>query len=433
MTPFKSRRKRALTGRIQVPGDKSVSHRALMLSAMAAGVSRIAGLNDGDDVRRTGRAMAALGARVVERDRSAVVEVEGWGERGPGEAAEVVDAGNSGTTARLSLGIMAAARGTSVVTGDGSLSRRPMLRVVAPLRAMGATIDGREHGDRLPLSVRGGSLTGMDHVLPVASAQVKSALLLAGLRATGTTSVTEPLRSRDHTENMLRAAGVEIEIDDNTVTIEGGRCPRANQWQVPGDVSSALFFVAAASLVEGSDLVIERVGLNPTRTGALRVLQMMGADVAAHSTGVASGEPLGDIRVRHSGLTGCHVGAELIPSCVDEIPVLAVVAACAAGETVFEGVGELRVKESDRLTAIVEGLNQLGGEAAISGDDLVIRGPSVLEGGTVDSKGDHRMAMAFAVAGLVSSAAIRVQRWSCVDTSFPGFLDVLGQAQGGTK
>jgi 3-phosphoshikimate 1-carboxyvinyltransferase len=404
-----------------------------MLSAMASGTSTITGMNDGDDVRRTADAISALGARVAGHERSAVVEVEGWGESGPGEAAGVIDAGNSGTTARILLGIMAAGRGTSVVSGDESLSRRPMLRVVAPLRAMGATIDGRAHGDRLPLSVRGGSLNGMDHVLPVASAQVKSALLLAGMHAAGATSVTEPLRSRDHTENMLRASGVEVDVDRYNVTIRGGQRPQPSQWAIPGDVSSALFFVAAASIVEGSDLTLERVGLNPTRTGALQVLRMMGADISIESAGLASGEPTGDIRVRHSELVGCHVGAGLIPSCVDEIPVLAVAAATATGETVFEGVGELRVKESDRLTAIVDGLNHLGGEAAISGDNLVIRGPRSLEGGTVDSQGDHRMAMAFAVAGLVSSATIRVQRWSSVDTSFPGFLDVLGQAQGGVR
>ena len=433
MTPFKSRRRRALTGRIDVPGDKSVSHRAVMLSAMASGTSTITRLNDGDDVRRTALAVSALGARVAGHDRSSVVEVEGWGEGGPGEAAGVIDAGNSGTTARILLGIMAAGRGTSVVSGDESLSRRPMLRVVAPLRAMGATIDGREHGDRLPLSVRGGSLNGMDHVLPVASAQVKSALLLAGMHATGTTSVTEPLRSRDHTENMLRASGVEVDVDRYAVAIRGGQRPQPSEWVIPGDLSSALFFVAAACLVEGSDLTLEGIGLNPTRTGALEVLRMMGADISIDSAGVASGDPIGDIRVRYSGLTGCPVSADLIPSCVDEIPVLAVAATAAAGETVFEGVGELRVKESDRLAAIVNGLNQLGGEAAISGDNLVIRGPRSLDGGTVDSQGDHRMAMAFAVAGLVSTAAIRVQRWSCVDTSFPGFLDVLGQAQGGVR
>ena len=433
MTPFSRRRRRPLTGAVQVPGDKSISHRALMLSAMTAGTSKITGLSDGDDVGRTARAVSALGAGVTDHDRSAVVEVEGWGERGPGEAPGVIDAGNSGTTARLLLGILAAGRGTAVLSGDESLSRRPMLRVVAPLRAMGASIDGREHGDRLPLSVRGAPLNGLDHVLPVASAQVKSALLLAGMHASGVTSVTEPLRSRDHTENMLRAAGVDVDVDGYAVTIRGGQRPQPREWDIPGDVSSALFFVAAASMVEGSDLVLERIGLNPTRTGALQVLLLMGADISIESTGFASGDPVGNIRVRHSELTGCRVGADLIPSCVDEIPVLAIAAAGASGETVFEGVGELRVKESDRLAAIVSGLNQLGGEAAISGDDLVIRGPRSLEGGTVDSQGDHRIAMAFAVAGLVSNASIRVQRWSCVDTSFPGFLDVLGQAQGSVK
>ena len=404
-----------------------------MLSALAPGASMIKGLNDGDDVRRTSTAVSALGATVAGSERSSLVQVEGWGERGPHEPATILDAGNSGTTARLMLGLVAHLDGTAVIAGDESLSSRPMLRVVAPLRSMGATIDGRDHGDRLPLTVRGGRLEGMDHSLTVSSAQVKSALLLAGLRATGTTSVTEPSRSRDHTETMLKAAGVQLEIDELTVRVEGGQSPTPMQWEVPGDLSSAMYLIVAATLVAGSDLTIRDVGLNPTRTGAIGVLQEMGADIVTTERVNTSGEVAGDVRVRSSELTGCRVGADSIPTLIDEIPILAVAASQADGETVFEGVSELRAKESDRLTAIATGLGALGVDTEIAGDDLAVRGPARLEGGVADSLGDHRMAMSFAVAGLISESNIRVDGWSCVQTSFPTFLDVLGSAQGGGK
>lgn len=400
-----------------------------MLGALAHGASTIRGLNDGDDVARTGRALQALGAVVTRDDHSGQVKVEGWGVTGPREPADIIDAGNSGTTARILLGIAAAVSGTTTITGDDTLRRRPMLRVVAPLRAMGAAIDGRDHGDRLPLTVRGAPLVGMDHDLAVASAQVKSALLLAGLRAHGTTSVTEPGRSRDHTERMLTAAGVEVRIDGPTVSVDGGQLVSAVDWEVPGDISSAMYLIVAAVLRDGSELTVANVGLNPTRAGALEVLRAMGADITTSATGSASGDPRGDVFVRASGLRATHVGSDLIPTLIDEIPVLAVAASQAEGETVFEGVGELRAKESDRLTAVVEGLNALGGDAAAEGDRLVVRGPHPLAGGAVASGGDHRMAMAFAIAGLVSAAPVRVSGWSCVETSFPNFLDVLGAAQ----
>lgn len=433
MSPSRIRRTKALTGTIEVPGDKSISHRALMLSALAGGVSTISGLNDGEDVGRTSAALSALGATVVGSVPSALVQVEGWGERGPLEPPSILDAGNSGTTARLLLGLAAHLDGTAVIAGDESLSARPMLRVVAPLRAMGASIVGRDHGDRLPLTVRGGHLAGMDHSLTVSSAQVKSALLLAGLRATGDTSVTEPTVSRDHTENMLRASGVQLDIDSSTVTVHGGQSPAPMSWEVPGDVSSAMYLIVAATVVPGSDLTIRAVGLNPTRTGAISVLQEMGADIVTTERMTTSGEPTGDIRVRFSHLAGHRVEARSIPTLIDEIPILAIAASQAEGETVFEGVSELRAKESDRLTAISTGLGGLGVDTEISGDDLAIRGPVRLRGGVADSLGDHRMAMSFAIAGLISESSIRVDGWSCVQTSFPTFLDVLGSAQGGVK
>lgn len=424
---------RPLTGTIVIPGDKSLSHRALLLSALADGRSTIEGINDGDDVVRTGAAISALGATMGGNQLSSLVQVEGWGDRGPHEPAGVIDAGNSGTTARLLLGVVGRIEGTTVITGDRSLSSRPMLRVVAPLRAMGATIDGRAHGDRLPLSIRGGSLVGMDHSLSIASAQVKSALLLAGLGASGSTTVTEPHRSRDHTENMLRAAGVDISVDATTCSVTGGQRPDAMRWVVPGDISSAMFFVVAAALVGGSDLTISGVGLNPTRSGAVDVLRAMNADISVAVAGDACGEPVGDMMVRASTLHATTVSASAVPSLIDEIPVLAIAASQAEGRTVFEGVGELRAKESDRLTAIAEGLNSLGGDAEVDGDMLVVAGPTPLRGGSIDPLGDHRMAMAFAVAGLISGSTVQVKGWSCVDTSFPTFLDVLGRAQGGRR
>jgi 3-phosphoshikimate 1-carboxyvinyltransferase len=361
------------------------------------------------------------------------VKVEGWADAGPHEPADIIDAGNSGTTARILLGLVAGIDGTTTITGDDTLRGRPMLRVVAPLRAMGAAIEGRAHGDRLPLTVRGAPLQGMDHDLSVASAQVKSALLLAGLRARATTSVTEPGRSRDHTERMLAAAGVEVRTAGPTVSVDGGQPVAAVDWDVPGDISSAMFLIVAALLRAGSELTVTNVGLNPTRTGGLEVLRAMGARIATTETSIAAGDPRGDIVVTASDLQATTVGSDLIPTLIDEIPILAIAASQAHGETVFEGVGELRAKESDRLTAIVVGLSALGGHAHAEGDRLIVAGPSRLAGGVVASGGDHRMAMAFAIAGLVSSAPVKVEGWSCVETSFPNFLDVLGAAQGGSR
>jgi 3-phosphoshikimate 1-carboxyvinyltransferase len=402
-----------------------------MFSAMGDGRSTIRGLNPGDDVSRSARAVTQLGAHVGDID-SSVVQVEGWGSA-PHEPAEIIDAGNSGTTARVLMGLVAGLPGTAVITGDDSLRNRPMLRVVAPLRSMGATIDGREHGDRLPVSIRGGALEGREHTLTIASAQVKTAVLLAGLSAHGRTVVTEPVTSRDHTERMLRAAGVTVESSGTTVAVQGGQRPTLMEWHVPGDISSAMYLVVAATLRSGSTLAIEGVGLNPTRTGALRVLEAMGASITTDAVDEVCGEPKGDLVIASAELHGTDVPSESIPSLIDEIPVLALAASQADGDTTFHGVGELRAKESNRLDAIVDGLRKLGGDAEAAGDDLIVRGPTPLVGGEVASGGDHRMAMTFAVAGIISDAPIRIHGWSCVETSFPTFLDVMGEAQGGAR
>jgi 3-phosphoshikimate 1-carboxyvinyltransferase len=423
-------RTRPLAGEIRVPGDKSISHRALILGALADGRSTLAGLNLGDDVLATAAMLEAVGARCEVDKSKARVIVDGCG-RGLKEPDDVLDAGNSGTGIRLMLGVCAGVTGLSVLTGDESVRRRPMLRVVAPLRQMGAIIDGRNHGDRAPLVIRGGELTGIDFESSVASAQVKTAVLLAGLRAEGRTSVAEPAPSRDHTERMLGARGVSVARTGTAVTVDGRAEIQPLDQIVPGDLSSAMFLIVAALLVPASDLTISGVGLNPTRAAALDVLRSMGGRIETEIHGERGGEPFGTVRVVASELHGVRVAPERIPSLIDEIPALAIAATRAEGDTLITGAGELRVKETDRISALAQGLDAIGARVAELPDGLEITGPSSLRGGDVDSHGDHRIAMAFAVAGLLSSSAVRVRGWSSVATSFPEFLDVLGRAQAG--
>jgi 3-phosphoshikimate 1-carboxyvinyltransferase len=415
-----------LRGTVAMPGDKSVSHRALIFAALASGRSTVSGINAGADVRATARMLGQLGAPSTFAVDNHKVQVEGKGWNGLHEPEEPMDAGNSGTSMRLLLAVCAGIDGASVLTGDDSLRRRPMLRVVAPLRQMGARIDGRSYGDRAPLFVRGGELAGLDYESTVASAQVKTAVLLAGLRASGTTSVREPGGSRDHTERMLAAAGVAVERrNDVTVAVTGGAEIRPMDWVVPGDVSAAMFFVVAALILPGSDITIASVGLNPTRMAAFDVLDRMGARIEVEVKQERSGETTGDVRVRHSELTGTEVVPEEIPALIDEIPALSIAATQAHGPTVIRGATELRVKESDRVSALAGGLAALGAEVEELEDGLIIRGSARLTGGEVQSYGDHRIAMAFAVAGLAAPDRVRVRDWSCVETSFPGFLEVL--------
>lgn len=415
-----------------MPGDKSISHRALILGALAQGTSRLTGMNLGRDVLATAAVLTRLGAGVHLEHSQARVEVEGWGHEGPHEPTDVLDAANSGTTLRCMLGVCAGATGAFTFTGDASLRRRPMGRVVGPLRAMGARIDGRAGGNLAPLMIRGGNLTGVAHTLPIASAQVKTALLLAGLGAQGLTSVTEPQPSRDHTERMLAASGVPVRAGAGTATVAGGGRVNAGPRRVPGDLSSAAYILAAAILVAGSDVVLRDVGINPTRAGILRVLAAMGARVEVAHAGDWDGEPVGNLRARSSTLRGVAVDEAEVPALIDELPILAVIATQATGRTLIRGAGELRVKESDRIATMTAGLSDLGADVEALPDGLSILGPSTLRPAEVDSLGDHRVAMSFAVAGLIADGPVTVLGWDCVDTSFPGFLSTLAALRSGT-
>lgn len=422
-----------LTGRVRLPGDKSITHRALLVAALARGRSVLDGANRGHDAIGTMACLRALGVGLERDESKGQVAVYGSGFEGLGEPEDILDAGNSGTTLRCLLGLCAGLEASVTLTGDATLRRRPMLRVVAPLRRMGARIDGRSRGELAPLHIRGGGLAGIDVELPVASAQVKTALLVAGLAAEGRTTVHEPGVSRDHTERMLAAAGVPLERGPGRVTVAGGGRPQARRWSVPGDISSGFFLLVAACLVPGSELVLERVGLNPTRTGAVEVLRRMGARLEVETDAVVGGEPVGRIVARSSPLRATTVGPAEVPMLIDEIPALAVAATQAEGETVITGAAELRVKESDRIAATVAGIVALGGRAEALADGLAVTGPTPLGGGAIASCGDHRIALAFAVAGLAAAGPVHVDGWGCVDTSFPEFEDLLRQVSGPSR
>jgi 3-phosphoshikimate 1-carboxyvinyltransferase len=418
-----------VTGSFTVPGDKSISHRALMLGAMAHGETRISGFLEGEDCLATARALAALGVR-IERPTPTVVRVHGAGAGALRAAAAPLDLGNAGTAMRLMMGLLAPQSFDATLIGDASLMRRPMERVAQPLRAMGGRID--THEGRPPVVIHGTpELRGIEYALPVASAQVKSALLLAGVAASGRTVLKEPAPSRDHTERMLRAFGVQLEQHEGMIALEGRQPLRAAAVEVPADFSSAAFFIVAAALAAEQPLHLTNIGVNPTRTGLLELLQLMGADIRvlprADTTG-HNAEPVADIEVRGAPLHGITAPEALVPLAIDELPVFFIAAACARGETLVRGAAELRVKESDRLAAMAAGLAALGVEQRLLPDGLWIRGTSSLAGGTVDSRGDHRIAMAFAVAALRARAPIEILDVANVATSFPGFEECARQA-----
>ena len=421
-----------LTGVARVPGDKSISHRALMIAAMARGRSRIEGLLTGADVMSTAAALREMGV-VIQPDGSGAYEVDGLGAGALLEPAVPLDMGNSGTSARLLMGLVASHPIAATFTGDASLSRRPMARVVRPLRRIGAEFLGRS-GDRLPLTIRGASpALPLVHRMEVASAQVKSALLLAGLNTPGVTEVIEPVPTRDHSERMLKLFGAPLEAaagagGERRIRLTGQAELRPQQLRVPGDISSAAFLIVAALIVPGSDLRIEDVGVNPLRTGLIDQLRRMGGNIDLTDAREVGGEPVAEIRVRHSRLRGIDVPPEAAPSMIDEFPIFFIAAAFAEGATRTSGLAELRVKESDRIAAMAEGLRAVGVNAAEQPDGLTIEGSGgapLPGGGPIDPRLDHRIAMSFAVAGLHACAAVNVADMAPVDTSFPGFAQTL--------
>jgi 3-phosphoshikimate 1-carboxyvinyltransferase len=418
-----------LSGSVRVPGDKSVSHRAVMLGAIAEGTTRIRGFLEGEDTRATARVFAQLGVR-IEAPNAGERVVHGVGLHGLRGSDAPLDCGNAGTGMRLLTGLLAAQPFDSTVIGDESLSKRPMRRVTEPLAAMGALIDS-EPGGLPPLRIRGGAnLRGVETTTAVASAQVKSALLLAGLYADGETSVREPHPTRDYTERMLAAFGWPIEFAPGVARLRGGHRLTAIDVDVPADFSSSAFFIVAATLIPGSELRIEAVGMNSRRTGLLEALRLMGADIREENRHEQGGEPVADLIVRHAPLHGIEVPAELVPDMIDEFPILFVAAACATGRTVVRGAAELRVKESDRIATMASGLRALGIEVHETPDGAVIEGGR-LRGGSVESHGDHRIAMSFAVAAQLADGDVRINDIANVATSFPGFVE-LAKAAGMT-
>ena len=419
----------ALVGRFRPPGDKSVSHRAVILGALADGRTEISGFLPGADCLSTIDVYSALGAEVAREGDH--VSVTGAGLDGLRRPTGALDVGNSGTTIRLTLGVLAGQSFESRITGDASIRRRPMGRVAEPLRLMGADVRGTE-GDLAPLSVRGGPLRPIDYRTPVASAQVKSAVLLAGLYADGVTRLTEPARSRDHTERLLRHFGVDVDAGGLWVAVRGGQRLSGQSVVVPGDISSAAYFLAAAAVIPGSEVTAEGLGVNPTRAAVLDVLGEIGARVELAGRTDTGGEPLADVTVACADLRPFEVRAGRVPNLIDDLVILAVIACAIPGESTIRGARELRVKESDRIAALSAGLRAFGADVEEFDDGLAVRG-GVLTGAECDAGGDHRMAMAFAVAGLLARGETAIHGAECIDVSYPGFAGQLQELSGAVR
>ncbi len=411
-----------LRGEVSVPGDKSVSHRLAMIGAVAEGETKIQNFATSADCQSTLDCLRELGAPI--KRVGSVVTIQGCGLKGLRKPSQRLNAGNSGTTVRLMCGLLAGFPFDATFVGDESLSRRPMKRIIEPLRQFGARIEARED-NYLPLSIGGGNLHAISYITPVASAQVKSAVLLAGLHPDGVTRLQEPATTRNHTEIALAEFGADIKTESGAIEVRGGRPLSGKTFTVPGDVSSAAFFIAAALAVPGSRLKISQVGLNPSRTGFIELLQENGANITVERTSILGGEPVGDIVAEASDLAGLEIGSKWVPNVIDELPMLAVLGVRTRWGIRIRGAGELRAKESDRIHAVAAGLKALGAEVEEHPDGLYVPGEQDLNGGVVDSFGDHRIAMAFAIAGLFSAKPVSIENPSCVDISFPGFFDVL--------
>ena len=416
---------KGVRGEITVPGDKSISHRSIMLGAIAQGVTTVRGFLRGEDNFATLNAFRAMGIEVA--DDGELLRISGRGLHGLTEPGDILDCGNSGTSIRLITGLLAGQRFFSVLTGDRYLRNRPMRRVIEPLSRMGGCIHGRSGGDKAPLAIVGRELAGIAYTSQVASAQVKSAILLAGLYATGETEVREPHLSRDHSERMFRFFGADLETFPGGVRVRGGRELQGREIAVPGDISSAAFFLVAATIVPGSELLIRGVGVNPTRTGILDILTAMGAGIELLDRREVSGEPVADILVRSARLKGIEIGGDLVPRAIDEFPVLCVAASLAEGQTVIRDARELRVKETDRIAAMAANLGRAGVQVVETEDGMLITGSERLQGCVAESFGDHRIAMSMLVAALAAGGPTTVRDVACIATSFPNFTELLAK------
>lgn len=412
----------SLRGTIAVPGDKSISHRSIMFGALAEGVTTVTNFLPGADCLSTISCFKQLGVNIEQDGKQ--VRIEGKGFNGLTEPREVLDVGNSGTTIRLMLGILAGQSFSAVLAGDSSIAKRPMTRVVNPLREMGARIDGRKDGEYTPLSIKGGQLHGFRYQLPVASAQVKSAIILAGLQAEGETIIVEPEATRDHTERMIQQFGGKIEKDGQTIKVRGNQSFKGTNIHVPGDISSAAFFMVAAAITKNSEVVLKNVGLNSTRTGIIEVMKAMGADITVDLY-AGEGEPAGDVTVRSSQLKGTTISDDLIPRLIDEIPVIALLATQAEGITTIKDASELKVKETNRIDTVADELTILGADITPTADGLIIRGSKSLKGGTVTSHGDHRIGMMLAIAALITDGEVELEDPGAIDVSYPQFFEHL--------
>ncbi|MDP2945638.1 MAG: 3-phosphoshikimate 1-carboxyvinyltransferase [Atribacterota bacterium] len=413
-----------LKGNIAVPGDKSISHRSLILGSICQGETRVYNLLNSLDCLRTLECMQALGVK-IELDKDNSVNIKGKGLYGLQEPKAILDVGNSGTTIRLLTGLLSGQNFYSVLNGDNSIRKRPMKRVVQPLLLMVADIWGREDGHFAPLSIKGSQLNSFQYTLPVASAQVKSALLLAGLYTTGETVIIEPLSIRDHTERMLETMQADIKISPPEVKIKGGTELRSTDIFIPGDISSAAYFIAAASILRDSQIIIKQVGVNPTRTGIIEILKKMGTKIDILNYQIKSNEPRADLKIGYSELKGIEIKEEMVPLLIDELPLIAVVATQAQGKTLVSGARELRVKESDRIKAIVSELKKMGADIEEEEDGFTVNGPTRLQGAVCESYNDHRIAMSLAVAALLAEGKTVIRNSECIDISFPGFEKTL--------
>lgn len=418
-------KKPRLEGTITVPGDKSISHRAVMFGSIAKGKTTISGFLPGEDCLSTIDCFRKLGVDI--RVDGSNVEIDSPGIGGWQEPKEVLYTGNSGTTTRLMLGILAGTNFHSVITGDASIGKRPMDRVTNPLKQMGAKISGREGGKYTPLAVQGTKLKAIDYTLPVASAQVKSAILLAGLQAEGTTIVREKENSRDHTERMLKQFGAVIDVKDGVISIEGGQELYGTHIDVPGDISSAAFFLVAGAIVPDSEVVLKNVGINPTRAGIVEVMRQMGADLEVIEENAEAGEPTATLKIRTSKLKAATIEGEMIPRLIDEIPIIALLATQAEGTTIIRDAQELKVKETDRIAAVVTELKKLGADITATDDGMIINGPTKLKGASLHTYGDHRIGMMAAIASLITGSPVEIDDAECIAVSYPTFFEHLRQ------